>query len=144
MRAADRQVTSRSVDDLDVLVPSWRLSLEAANRAPRTIDSYLDGTRQFSAFLHEHSMPTDVSAIAREHVEAFVVHIRDTRSASTAETRFRALRLFYGGGGSGSGAYWVVVAVVAVLVIAAGSWLFLRTRHRAADEAHRGSPPQST
>jgi hypothetical protein len=53
---------------------------------PEDDRSYLDGTSQFSAFLREHGMPTAVTAIAREHVEAFVVHIRDTRSASTAET----------------------------------------------------------
>jgi hypothetical protein len=29
--AADRQVTSGSEDDIEVLVPSWRPSLEAAN-----------------------------------------------------------------------------------------------------------------
>ena len=40
-------------------------------------------------------MPSDDTRIAREHVEAFVVHIRDTRSASTAETRFRGLRRFF-------------------------------------------------
>jgi hypothetical protein len=37
-------------------------------------------------------MPTDVGAIAREHVEALIVHLRGTRSASTAEIRFRGLR----------------------------------------------------
>ena len=43
----------------------------------------------------------------------------------------------YGGGGSG-GTYWVVVVVVAAVVIAAGSWLFVRMRHRAADQMHPG------
>ena len=92
---ARSQVTAASVSDLSALVPSWRLSLEAENKSPRTIDSYTDATSQFAAFLQERGMPTDVRAIAREHVEAFVVHLRDTRSASTAETRFRGLRRFF-------------------------------------------------
>lgn len=84
-----------SVSDLSTLVPSWSLSLEAENKSPRTIESYTDATSQFAAFLRERGMPTDVGAIAREHVDAFVVHLRDTRSASTAETRFRGLRRFF-------------------------------------------------
>ena len=40
-------------------------------------------------------MPTDVTEIAREHVEAFILHLGDTRSALTAETRFRGLRRFF-------------------------------------------------
>ena len=36
---------------------------------------------QLAAFLQSRGMPTDVGAIARERVEAFLVHLRDTRSA---------------------------------------------------------------
>jgi hypothetical protein len=42
----------------------------------------------------------------------------------------------YGGGGASGGAYWVVVVAVAAVVIAAGSWLFVRMRRRAADRTH--------
>lgn len=94
-RAVSKQVTPRSVADIGVLVPSWRLSLEAENKSPKTIASYTDATAQFEAFLRERGMPTDVSAIAREHIEAFVTHLIDTRSASTAETRYRGLRRFF-------------------------------------------------
>ena len=38
------KVTAASVSDLAVLVPSWRLSLEAENKSPRTIASFLDAT----------------------------------------------------------------------------------------------------
>jgi hypothetical protein len=77
------QVTSGSVADVDVLVPSWRPSLEAENKSPATLTSYTYATAQLSAFLRERGMPTDGGAIAREHVEAFLVHVRDTRSPST-------------------------------------------------------------
>ena len=89
------QVTTRSVADIEVLVPSWRLSLDAANKSPATVTAYGYATTQLAAFLRSAGMPTDVGAITREHIEAFLVHVRDTRSASTAETRYRGLRGFF-------------------------------------------------
>ena len=88
-------LTPASVSDLADLVPSWRLSLEAENKSPRTIAGFTDATTQLAAFLQSRGMPTDVGAIAREHVEAFLVHLRDTRSASTPETRYRGLKRFF-------------------------------------------------
>ena len=89
------QVTSRSVSDIDVLVPSWRLSLQAENKSKATVIAYGYGTTQLEAFLRSTGMPTDVTSIAREHIEAFLLHIIETRSASTAETRYRGLRQFF-------------------------------------------------
>ena len=88
-------ITTTSISDARTLAPAWRLSLQALNRSPRTIDSYLDAVRFYCEFADERGMPTDVTAIRREHVEAFIVHLRETRSASTAETRFRGLRRFF-------------------------------------------------
>ena len=89
------QVTGGSVADVDVLVPSWTLSLQAENKTKATITSYTYATTQFVTFCRERGMPTDVGAVAREHVEAFLVQVRDSRSASTAETRYRGLRQFF-------------------------------------------------
>src|SRR6476659_3986840 len=90
------KVTAASVSDIETLVPSWQLSLRAENKSPATLTSYGYATTQFAAFLHDRGMPTDVSAIAREHVEAFLVDVRERRSASTAEARYRGLRGFFG------------------------------------------------
>jgi site-specific recombinase XerD len=101
------QVTSRSVTDqspprgnlvadIDILAPSWRLSLEAENKSPATITSYGYATTQLSAFLRERGMPTSVTVIAREHVEAFLVDVIEHRSPATAEARYRGLRQFFG------------------------------------------------
>jgi site-specific recombinase XerD len=87
--------TARSVADVDVLVPSWVLSLQAENKSPATIQSYTYATKQFSAFLRSRGMPTDVDKIAREHVEAFLAEILETKTAATAETRYRGLRGFF-------------------------------------------------
>jgi site-specific recombinase XerD len=80
---------------LESLIPGWRLSLRAANRAPKTIKSYLEAADQFLGFLDVHGMPTQIEAIRREHVEAFIVHLADTRSATTAATRYRALQQLF-------------------------------------------------
>ena len=90
-----RQVTARSVADVETLAPSWRLSLEAENKSPATITSYTYATTQFVAFLRENGMPTDVDAITREHIEAFLVDVLERRSPATAEARYRGLRQFF-------------------------------------------------
>lgn len=89
------QVTIRSVADIDVLAPSWQLSLEAEAKSEGTIESYTYATTQLSAFLRERGMPSEVGAISREHVETFIVHLIKTRSESTAETRYRGLKRFF-------------------------------------------------
>jgi site-specific recombinase XerD len=77
------------------LVPSWQLSLRAARKSPKTIAGYLDAARQFRDFIADTGMPTAVDAIRREHVEAFIAQLLDTRSASTAATRFRGLQQLF-------------------------------------------------
>jgi site-specific recombinase XerD len=89
------QVTTSRIADIDALVPSWRLSLEAENKSPATIVAYTYGTTQLTAFLRSTGMPTAVDSLAREHIEAFLLNVIQTRSASTAETRYRGLRQFF-------------------------------------------------
>jgi hypothetical protein len=79
-----------SVSDLAAMVSSWRIHLEAANLSPKTIRTYLDAVRQFDDHLKAKGMPRAVDAIAPEHVESFLVAVRDRTSASTASTRYRA------------------------------------------------------
>jgi site-specific recombinase XerD len=88
-------ITARSVSDVEVLVPSWRLSLQAENKSASTITAYGYATTQFTAFCKANGMPTDVTAITRDYIEAFLLELIQTRSASTAETRYRGLRQFF-------------------------------------------------
>lgn len=37
-------------------------------------------------------MPIDVHSITREHVEAFIQHLLDTRASATGATRYRDLQ----------------------------------------------------
>jgi len=45
-------------DSVDALLLSLRRSLLAANKAPRTIESYTEAVRLLGAFLTESGMPT--------------------------------------------------------------------------------------
>jgi site-specific recombinase XerD len=87
--------TVPSLPTLPTLVPSWQRHLRAANLSPRTIQSYTEAARQFAGFLAAQGMACTPSAIAREHVEAFIEHILDQRSASTAANRYRSLQQFF-------------------------------------------------
>jgi site-specific recombinase XerD len=71
--------------------------LEALNRSPRTIESYIESVRQLAAYLVAQGMPTRVESIRREHIEAYLVDLRRTgRSEATAALRYRSLRVFFG------------------------------------------------
>ena len=60
------------VGELTVLLPSWRLHLEASNLSPRTIRAYTDDGALFAAFLARRGMPPAATSIRCEHVEAFI------------------------------------------------------------------------
>lgn len=98
---------------LEVLIPSWERSLKAANKSQKTIRTYLDAAgapkrdRRGGAvvdehgetvyngllgYLRDHGMPTGVSKLTREHLEAFITDEIERKSASTASVRYRALQ----------------------------------------------------
>ncbi len=81
---------------LDELIGSWALSLRAANRSPRTVAQYVDESlAQFRRWMADHEPDVTPRRITRQHVEQYLADIAATRSASTAQTRYKALRLFF-------------------------------------------------
>ncbi|MDE3205154.1 MAG: tyrosine-type recombinase/integrase [Acidobacteriota bacterium] len=81
--------------DLSSLVPDWLRSLRAQNKSANTLEVYGQAASQFVSFLHSAGMPTDVTLLTREHVEAFIQHLLDTKKPATCSARYRALqRLF--------------------------------------------------
>jgi site-specific recombinase XerD len=80
---------------INVLGRSWKLSLEAQNKSPRTIKQYLDSLRLFERFLVEKGIPTEVASITREHVEAFLADLLTRSKAATAATRYKCCKLFF-------------------------------------------------
>jgi site-specific recombinase XerD len=87
--------TSTSVGELSVLLPSWRLHLEARNLSPRTIRAYTDDGALLAAFLAGKGMPTATASIKREHVEAFIAAELVRTAASSAAGRYRSLQQLF-------------------------------------------------
>ena len=77
------------------LVPSWQRSLDARNRSPRTLQTYLEGLRLFDRYLAAQGMPRAVAGIRREHVEAFIAGILAKWKPATANNRYRAVQQFF-------------------------------------------------
>jgi site-specific recombinase XerC len=83
------------VGEITVLLPSWRLHLEASNLSLRTIRAYTDDGALLAAFLADMGMPTTVRSIRREHVEAFIVAELERTSPASAATRYRSLQQLF-------------------------------------------------
>ena len=93
-----RQALSPSIrpaGDLGVNDRSFGRHLRAENRSPRTQETYGEAARQFAQFLADQGMPRDVAQIKREHIEAFVERLLETRKASTASNRYLGLQAFF-------------------------------------------------
>jgi len=84
--------TGPAIGDLTELATSFRRSLRAQNKSPRTVQGYLEGVDLFAAFLRREGMPTVVAHIRREHVEAFIAEQLVQHKPSTAQTRYRSLQ----------------------------------------------------
>ena len=82
--------------DIRAEIQPWSTHLQAEHKSPRTIESYADSLRQLGDFLVAHGMPCAVSAIRREHIEAYLLDLSTRgRSPATVALRFRSLRPFW-------------------------------------------------
>jgi site-specific recombinase XerD len=75
------------------LLRSFERHLRAMNRSPQTIATYLIAARQAEAFLTARG--TTVIEASRADLEAFLGDLLDRRSASTAATYHKVLRILY-------------------------------------------------
>jgi site-specific recombinase XerD len=74
---------------------AWIRSLQAENKSQKTIETYSEAARVFTAFLVRKRLSTDAGQIAREHVESFTAKMLQRFKPATASNRHRALsRLF--------------------------------------------------
>ncbi len=72
---------------------SFELHLRAENRADNTIAGYMESIRQAVAFLATRGKT--LPNADRGDLEAFMADLLTRRSASTAATRYKALRVLY-------------------------------------------------
>ncbi|MCU1490835.1 MAG: integrase [Acidimicrobiaceae bacterium] len=77
---------------LDVLIPSWELSLQAANKSPKTLRVYGDTARLFATFARDKLGVTEARKVTRETVETFMADQLARFKPTTASVRFRSLQ----------------------------------------------------
>jgi site-specific recombinase XerD len=93
--AAETQLSVSILGQISTLAVSWRRSLRAQNKSPRTIVGYLEGVRFFDEYLARAGMPRAIGNLRREHVEAFLEEQLARFKPSTAATRHRSLQQFF-------------------------------------------------
>ena len=95
-RTAETARTNVSVGfTIHDLLPSWDRHLRSTGKAPRTRADYLKAGRQLADWLDAQGMPTDVTHITREHIEAFIVAELERTSASTAASAYRRIQQLF-------------------------------------------------
>jgi site-specific recombinase XerD len=82
---------------LAALLPSWQLSLQAANKSPKTITSYTGSVRQLIKYLNDQGLPADSEGIEAKHVRAFLAsELERCPSPASTQIHYRNLRVFFG------------------------------------------------
>jgi len=81
--------------DLAANVASFARHLRAANLSPATQRTYLASLERLGQFLEGQGMPTDVAAIRREHLEAFMEDQLARWRPATAANRYSGIRPFF-------------------------------------------------
>lgn len=74
---------------------SWRRSLRAENKSPRTVETYLLAGEQFAAYCERHNLAATPLDVDRDAVRMWLAHLADSRSAATARQRYSSLRNFF-------------------------------------------------
>ncbi len=84
-------------EDFTPLAASFRRHLRAANRSPRTVETYGEAIDQLAQFLAGRpDPPASVAGIGRAHVEEFLVDLGHRgRSPATINNRYRSLQQFF-------------------------------------------------
>jgi site-specific recombinase XerD len=77
----------------DPLVRSFERHLHAENRSGRTVTTYLIAVRQADAFLRDRG--SSIEAATRADLEAFMGDLLARRTASTAATYYKVLKILY-------------------------------------------------
>jgi site-specific recombinase XerD len=77
------------------LIASWVFYLDAERKSPKTIEAYLRAATELDRFFADGRESQPVSELKRQVVERYLIATRQRTSASTAATRYRALKQFF-------------------------------------------------
>jgi integrase/recombinase XerC len=78
-----------------VLNRSFRRTLEAENKSPRTTEAYTDAVRLLAAYCQAYGHPVFAGELRREHVQAFIADQLARWKPATAHNRYRGLHAFF-------------------------------------------------
>lgn len=88
--------TRATADNLGLNIAAFSRHLDAEGKSQATIVAYRKGTDQLEAFLREQNLPLGVAAIRAEHIERFLIDLRERgQAAATINQRFRSLQQFW-------------------------------------------------
>jgi site-specific recombinase XerD len=89
---ADRQLPR---GHLLVLNRSFRRTLEAENKSPRTIEAYTDAVRLLASYSQAHGQPLLAGEVRRQHIQSFIADQLARWKPATAHNRYRGLHSFF-------------------------------------------------
>src|SRR4029450_838553 len=76
---------------------SFRRTLEAENKSPRTIEAYTDAVRLLAIYCQAHGHPILARQLRREHIQDFMADHLARLKQTPAHTRYRGLPSFFKG-----------------------------------------------
>jgi site-specific recombinase XerD len=74
---------------------SFRRTLEAENKSPRTVEAYTDAVRFLALYCEAHGHPILASELRREHIQDFIADQLARWKPATAHNRYRGLHAFF-------------------------------------------------
>jgi len=74
---------------------SFRRTLEAENKSPRTVEAYTDAVRFLALYCEAHGKPLLARQLRREHIQDFIADQLDRWKPATAHNRYRSLHAFF-------------------------------------------------
>ena len=92
---APKTPDSPSGPTLGVLADSFRRSLLAENKSPKTVTTYLDAVTGCEAYLRAKRLPTSVDRIPKTFCLDFIADQLARFKPATASVRYRALQTFF-------------------------------------------------
>jgi site-specific recombinase XerD len=74
---------------------SFRRTLEAENKSPRTIEAYTDAVRLLATYCQAHGRPILAGELRRQHIQEFIADQLARWKPTTAHNRYRGLHAFF-------------------------------------------------
>ena len=74
---------------------SFRRTLEAENKSPRTVEAYTDAVRFLALYCEAHGKPLLARQLRREHIQDFIADQLARWKPATAHNRYRSLHAFF-------------------------------------------------